>query len=56
MSKGKYIGLGVLQKTGTKTGETVDSEKLGESGFKKLKAKGLIIDLPKLETKKAATK
>lgn len=54
--KGVYIGLGFIKKTGTKNGDIVDSEKLGEAGFKKLKAKGMIIDLPKAEVKKPAPK
>ena len=56
MAKGIYLGIGILRKTGTKNGEVVDSEKLGEAGFKKLKKIGKIIDVPKAEAKKAEPK
>lgn len=56
MAKGIYLGIGILRKTGNKNGEVVDSEKLGEAGFKKLKKSGKIIDIPKAEVKKAAPK
>lgn len=54
--KGVYIGLGFIGKTGTKNGEIVDSEDLGDVPFKKLKKLGQIIDLPKAEVKKVDTK